>query len=141
MKGFKYFVDTNIFLRPIVRDVPHQAADCLKFLEKISKGELKAFTGSLVLAELTWTLLKFYDYSRSEIAEILKGLAAAENLKIIDRYNANEAIQSYSAYNIKFIDCLIASHPQIANGQMTIISYDKDFDKLKIKRVEPGQLS
>ena len=140
MRGFKYFLDTNVFLRPIVRDVPSQAADCLKLLEKISKGGLVAFTSSLVLAELNWTLLKFYDYSKSDIVEILSGLAVAKNLKIADRYNPVQASQLYTTYNVKFIDCLIASHPQISSQQMAVVSYDKDFDKLGVKRFEPSDL-
>jgi len=139
MKGPKYFLDTNIFLRPIVRDIPDQATDCLKLLEKISRSQLKAATGSLILAELNWTLLKFYNYSKPEIAEVLSGLAAAKNIKIIDKYNTVQATKLYSTYNVKFIDCLIASYREILDGHMTVVSYDRDFDKLGVTRVEPSK--
>lgn len=140
MKGSKYFLDTNIFLRPIVRDIPHQAAECLKVLEKVSSGDLIVTTASLVLAELNCILLKFYNYSKSDVAEILKSLTAGKNLKIKDLYNPSQAAKLYGEFNVKFIDCLIASHPQIANRQITVISYDKDFDKLGVKRIEPSEL-
>lgn len=140
MSGSKYFLDTNVFLRPIVRDVPSQAADCLKLLEKISKGDLLAVTASLVLAELTWTLLKFYDYSKKEVAEILNGLTTAKYLTIKDHYQPAQAAKLYIDHNVKFVDCLIASQPPISSGQITVISYDKDFDKLGIKRVEPAEI-
>jgi len=46
----------------------------------------------------------------------------------------------YSSKNVKFIDAMIASVDQIVSGSWVVVSYDKDFDKLGVKRAEPGGL-
>ncbi len=43
----------------------------------------------------------------------------------IDKYIYEFSIDLYENYNVKFIDCMIASIAQIQKGEMTIISYDK----------------
>jgi predicted nucleic acid-binding protein len=50
------------------------------------------------------------------------------------------AIEFYKNYNIKFIDALIASNPKIFKKEITIISYDKDFDKINVLRKEPKEI-
>jgi len=49
----------------------------------------------------------------------------------------NLAIEIYEKFPVKFIDALIVSNPKIFKKEITIISYDKDFDKLNVKRKEP----
>ena len=46
----------------------------------------------------------------------------------------------YAGHSVKFIDALITSIPQIAGGDMIAVSYDKDFDKLNVKRKEPKEV-
>ena len=140
MNDSDYFLDTNIFLRAIVKDENRQAHECLQLLEKISRNELVVYTSSIILAELNWTLLGFYHYHKSDVAEILKGLTNVKSIKIKDFYATAKAVELYQKYNVKFIDCLIASHPKIISGQIVVVSYDRDFDRLSVTRVEPSQL-
>ena len=140
MKEFKYFIDTNIFLRPIVKDDFHKVQECEKILKKIKKGEIVASTSSIVLAELMWVCNSFYKIEKQEIVKILKGISNFKNLKIIDNFNPKLAIEIYGKHSIKFIDALIASNPKILDKTMTVISYDKDFDKINIIRKEPKQI-
>ncbi|MDA2922638.1 PIN domain-containing protein [Patescibacteria group bacterium AH-259-L07] len=139
MKGSSYFLDTNIFLRVIFKDDDRKAKECQKLFEKIKIGGLKAFTSHLVLAEIVWAG-KTCNLSKQEIVIILKGILNFKNLKIIDTFDLAPAIENYEAHNIKFIDALIASIASIYKKNTTIVSYDKDFDKLKLKRVEPSDL-
>ena len=97
------------------------------------------FTSSLVLAEIAWTLFRVYHYQKDDAAEILSSVASLSSLKFSDKYSPVTAVGLYKKYNVKFADCLIASHPAIASGRMPIVSYDRDFDRLGIKRFEPPQ--
>lgn len=141
MKEFKYFIDTNIFLRPIVKDDFRKVQECEKILEKVKEGEIIAFTSNIVLAELMWVCNSFYKIKKQEIVKILKGISNFKNLKIIDNFNSKVAIKLYEKHSIKFIDALIASNPDILDKTMAIISYDKDFDKINIIRKEPKQIT
>lgn len=140
MRDSSFFLDTNIFLRIIVKDDPKKVGDCENLIRLISKKEIRAYTSSLVLAELVWTCLGFYKISKAEIIKIIQGIVSIKNLKIEDKTNPFLAIQTYEFHGIKFIDALIASNPAIVKGKAKIVSYDKDFDKLGVGRVEPDQL-
>ncbi|OQX00623.1 hypothetical protein BWK69_01070 [Candidatus Parcubacteria bacterium A4] len=137
MSEHKYFIDTNIFLCPIVKDDFQKVKECEDFFELINCGKIKAVTSSIVLAECIWTGMSFYKISKNEMVEVLRGALKLRGLKIVDNFNCALAVELYAGHSVKFIDALIASIPLIAGGEMIAVSYDKDFDKLKIKRKEP----
>lgn len=139
MKEAKYFLDSNIFLRPLVKDDARQVKECEFLFEAIKQGKIKAFTSSLVLAEISWVCTSFYQLRKPIIVKALKRILEIKNLKIIDKVDPDLAVIIYNHHNIKFIDALISANPLIFKKQATIISYDKDFDKLKILRQEPKQ--
>lgn len=140
VKEFNYFIDSNIFLRPIIKDDPQKVKECGVIFEKIQKGEIRALTSNLVLAEIVWTGLKFYKIKKEELINALKGILDFKNLKIINDFSSRLAIEIYGKFPIKFIDALIASNPQIFRKEIIIVSYDKDFDKIGVKRKEPRNL-
>lgn len=140
MDNSKYFLDSNIFLRPIVKDDSQKVEECEVLFGKIKRGELKVSTSNLVLAEVAWVCKSVYGLKRQAIAEVLSKILAFPNIKIFDNFNPYSAVQFYQQYSIKFIDALIASNPQIQDKEMIVISYDVEFDKLKIARKEPKEV-
>ena len=50
------------------------------------------------------------------------------------------AIELFEMYSVKFIDCLLASSKLVQKGDAVILSYDRDFDKLGVRRVEPKDI-
>lgn len=139
-KKFKYFIDTNIFLRPIAKDDARKVKDCEELFQKIKNSEIIAFTSNIVLAELVWVCGSFYKIKKEEIIEILKAVSNFKNLKIVDNFNQSLAIEIYKDNSVKFIDALIASNSKIFQREIIVISYDKDFDKMNILRKEPKQV-
>ena len=137
MKGYKYFLDTNIFLRIIAKDNQSQLLESESLINKITHNKIKAYTSSLVLAEIVWTCFRGYKLNKEEVNEFLRSILAIKNLRFEEKANVFVASEMFVSRGIKFADCLIASHPQILNGQMIVVSYDKDFDKLGVKRLEP----
>lgn len=140
MSGFRYFLDSNIFLRPIVKDNPEKVRDCERLFEKIERGEIKVFTSNLILAEIIWVGKGFYKIKKEDLVGTVRGILDFKNLKIIDDFDSRKAIEIYEKYPVKFIDALIASNSKIFKKEITIISYDKDSDKLHVKRKEPKEV-
>lgn len=140
MKGNKYFIDTNIFLRLIVKDDEQKRVECEKLITKIIQKKIVGVTSSIVIAEIVWTCLKLYRLNKEDVLEILESIGSIKNLKFRENIRFANALQFFKEYNVKFIDCLLASIPDIAEGRMAMISYDRDFDKIGIKRFEPGDL-
>lgn len=140
MKEYNFFLDSNIFLRPIVKDDEIKLNECKDLFSEVSKNKLIAITSSFVLAEIVWICQKFYGLDKGTVAGALKRILNYKGIKILDDSDSALAVDIYERYNIKFIDALIASHPKIQSKEMIIVSYDKDFDKLGIIRKEPGEI-
>ena len=136
----QYFIDTNIFLRVLVKEDETVFNDCYRFLEKIKANEIEAVTTSLILAEIVWTLSSYYEFSQKKVAQSVRGVINLKGLRIIDKYNHFSALRLFEDKQVKYIDTLIASIEDIQMGRWTVVSYDKDFDKLGIKRVEPSKI-
>jgi predicted nucleic-acid-binding protein len=135
-----YFIDTNIFLRVLVQENKTSFEDCFKILEMIKYGEIKAFTNSLVLAEINWVLSGLYKFSKEKTVEAIRSILNLKNLKIIDKSEPQEGINLYEKNKVKFIDALIAANDLILKKEAKIISYDKDFDKMGVVRIEPRKI-
>ena len=136
----KYFLDSNIFLRIFTQDNKEMFTDCLVLLEKINLGQIRAYTSNFVLAEIVWTLSSGYKFSKTKIHEAVTSIINVSSLKIDDDCDSSHALEFYVSKSVKYIDALIASNPEIQAKKMTIVSYDKDFDKLGVKRLEPQDL-
>lgn len=109
-------------------------------LEQIKENKIKAITGSIVLAEIVWTLASFYGFSKERVTRALRGIINLRGLKIVDDYQSFLSIELYEKYNIKYIDAVIASYKIIQEKKCCIVSYDRDFDKLPLLKKEPGDL-
>lgn len=135
-----YFIDTNIFLRVLVKEDNKTFNDCFQFLNLVRDGKINAFTSGTVIAEINWTLLSFYKFTKEETLTALKGVLNLKSLKFNNEADLYLAAELYENFNIKFIDALIASNHLIYNKKAVVVSYDKDFDKLKLLRKEPNAI-
>ena len=134
----EYFLDSNIFLRFLVPDDnnPKFFSDCKKLFNYIETRKITVSTASYIYAEIVWVLKSFYHFKKHKIIEALR-VFEASSISIDNRVDQKFVLDLFEKYNVKFIDCLIASHKDIQKGAMAIVSYDKDFDVLGIKRFEP----
>jgi len=134
-KNKPVFVDTNIFLRAIVKEDEQTFNECLSFLKIISNGKIKAITSTLVFLEINFVLLSFYKFPKEKVQQALESILDLPHLKIVDVFDMREAIETYKKTKVKFVDCLLAS--LLKKKDLKIVSYDLDFDKLKVKRLTP----
>lgn len=135
-----YFVDSNIFLRIIVREDKKSFSDCSAFLKDVETGKIRVFTSNIILAEVVWVLNSFYGLDKKRIVKALNGINAIKSLKLVDDFDFDCALNFYSKFGVKYIDSLIASIPGIFSKKWTVVSYDKDFDRLSVLRKEPGEV-
>lgn len=136
----RYFLDTNIFLRVLIRDQEREFQECFTLLSEIKEGKITAFTSTLVLAEINWTLLRTYKFPKEKAVVGTDAVLSLRNLKIVDDFHARLGLLLYKEHSVKFIDALLASHKLIQEKKAVIVSYDKDFDKLGVLRKEPGEI-
>lgn len=135
-----YLVDSNIFLRSFVRDNESAWKDCIGVLHLIADGNISAYIPTIIAVEVFFVLTSFYKFDRRRVVEAMKSIASLQNFRFFDDLNVSEALGLYESKRIKFTDCLLASSSRVQTGKATILSYDRDFDKLGVRRVEPKQL-
>ena len=85
-------------------------------------------------------LKSFYGLQRQSLVKALMGIAAMKNLEIVDDLSYALAVKLFADHNVKFVDCLLASSRCIQERNAAILSFDRDFDKLGVRRVEPRDL-
>ncbi|MBI5620340.1 PIN domain-containing protein [Candidatus Gottesmanbacteria bacterium] len=135
-----YLIDSNIFLRVIVRDEERTWQDCMDILSAVEQHHIEAYIPMVVAAEIQYVLKSFYGLEKSAIVQAFTGIIATRHLRTIDDLSLSLAVKLFKDYNVKFVDCLLASSKRVQAGKAAILSYDRDFDKLGIRRVEPRDL-
>lgn len=136
----EYFIDTNIFVRILEFEDQEIFDECSKLLSLVKNSKIGACTSTTVLAEMVWVLSSVYKESKTIISKSINGILKLNNLEIRDEFDISKTMDFYSDHTVKFIDALIASNPKIQSKKMAVISYDKDFDKLGVKRLEPSDI-
>ncbi|PIZ64600.1 hypothetical protein CO051_05610 [Candidatus Roizmanbacteria bacterium CG_4_9_14_0_2_um_filter_39_13] len=130
------YVDTNVFLRFLTKDIPIQADLAEKYLRRAQRGELCMSILQVTIVEILFHLERFYDSPRSEAAEKLVLLIEPEWIHIDDKKIVMEALYEYKRNTIDFVDILTWAMAKAQNVE--ILSFDKDFDKLTPKlRIKP----
>lgn len=137
----EYFVDTNIFLRFLVKDHEDMYRECYQIIKMIKNEDLQVKISTLILSEIVWVMVKTYGFKKQEVIERVESILNMKNCSFTEDFNRGIALQMYKRNNIKFIDAMIASHSKILDKEMRIISYDQDFDQLDVERVEPSELT
>ncbi len=135
-----YLIDSNIFLRVIVRDEEHTWQDCVDILSKIEHHTVAAYIPTIFVAEVQYVLKSFYGFEKSAIVKALAGIVATRNLEVVDDLSFPLAMKLFEDHNVKFVDSLIASSQRVQDKKASVLSYDRDFDKLDVRRVEPRDL-
>jgi len=132
----KYFLDTSFYLRFILKDEPRLARRARKYFLAAQKGEIELIMVPEILAEINYVLQKVYLLSKEEIIRHLSALGKAPYIKMTDRSQIIEAIRLYKESGIGFIDCLLFIRAKYQRAE--VLSFDKDFEKLKKAANEQG---
>ena len=125
------FVDTNIFLRFLTEDIPAQADRCAVLVQRLRDGEEVVSMSPLAVAEIIWTLERFYKLSKAQVAAKVSPLLKLKGLRFL------RALVLFAEKNISFTDAYIAVQME-RSGVEELYSYDRDFDRVeRVKRIEP----
>ncbi|MFZ5996243.1 MAG: PIN domain-containing protein [Nitrospirota bacterium] len=98
------FIDTNVFMRFFVRDVESFYQKARGLFERAEKGEVRLETSDLVIAEIVWVLESYYDFSKTEIKEVVDTILETKNIKVANHARVKEAVSLYVSGKMDFID-------------------------------------
>ncbi len=131
METKPFFVDTNVFLRYLTNDVPAQADAVESLFRRAADGKVSIVTTGLVIAEIVWTLERYYGLDKRDIQTMVLGILNTKGLEVIDSGLILQAIIPYADKNVDFIDAYNAAW-MIKNGVDTIYTFDqKHFNRFE----------
>ncbi|MCL2492091.1 MAG: PIN domain-containing protein [Coriobacteriia bacterium] len=118
-------LDTNVILRLMLRDIPDQFEAAKKLVHSPGK---RFFVSDAALIELVYVLDRHYEFSRSQIVELLSGFMM---LKEIDcnREVMQVTLRYFSAHkSLSFTDCYLVAIAKTMNAP-PLWTFDKELSK------------
>lgn len=125
------FVDTNYFLRFLIRDIEEQYQEVRALFEKGISKETKLFTSLVVFFEIYWVLSSFYQKNKQELVIKLAEILEMKFVKIKEREILERAIKLFSQNNLSLEDAY-----NLVYSQKSKASKFATFDKRLIKVFE-----
>ena len=136
----RYVLDTNILLDFFIDRDNNRHRDCDSLIAKVKAGEIKVAILAVVMAETVWVMGSFYKIDRKDVAKTLEPLMQMKGVEVVEKYQWKRVFGDYSKTKVKFVDSMIANIKQVREGKWKVVSYNKEFDKLGVNRVEPGDI-
>ncbi len=124
------FVDTNYFLRFILKDVDKQYLEAKDLFKDATSGKIELFTSLIVFFEIYWVLDSFYEKKKKEMVKILKSLLALSFVRLDERNILEKALQTFSGENLSLEDCYNLAYAKACHA-----SDFKAFDKKLLKKL------
>ncbi|HWS23533.1 MAG TPA: PIN domain-containing protein [Anaerolineales bacterium] len=122
----KVFLDSNIWLRPLVEESP-ASTSVIDLFHLIEAGKIKPYTSTIVLIEVAFVLHSVYKISHQDIKKDLFSILETKNLTLIELTNFPQALELHARAGVKLTDCLITTQ---LPSQTTFISFDQEFKKI-----------
>ena len=131
------FLDTNIFLRHLLGDVPEQSRRATAYFRSIEQGVARARISDIVVFEVVFTLERGYRRSKVEIQSALLPLLELPGIVLPGKRKFRYVFRVYIDQNISFADAYHAvMMRKLALSE--VVSFDRDFDRIEtVQRVEP----
>ncbi len=130
-------IDANVLLRFLTNEPVDHAERAAKLLGAVMAGEFDAYLEEVILAEVVWTLNRFYRMPRADIAAALLNLLADDHILAADKDALRLALIFFAERNVSFVDAYLAAKALQA-GDPVVYSFDRDFDRIPgVRRVEP----
>ncbi len=129
----KPYIDTNIFLRFLVRDddSPGLNEKAKDIIAAIKNGTITVQTNLLIVAEVIYVLDSFYEMEKEDIEFMVGRLLAMDHLEIDDKKYLLAALRMSTEKNIDFTDAYTAVVMQADD-----ISQIYTFDKKHFSRID-----
>lgn len=98
------FVDTNYFLRLLLKDVAKQHQEAKKLFQKGALGEIKLFTSTIVFFEIYWVLSSFYKQKKAKIIETLTDILKMSFIFLEKKELLQKALKIFAKTNLTLED-------------------------------------
>ena len=123
-------VDTNILVRYLTQDDPHQSSRAGEIIELGLTPEEPGFVSLVTMVELNWVLRSFYEFTDEQIAAAIERLLQIETLVFQNEDQVFIAMMTFKAGTASFSDALIGALGRWAGCSATV-TFDRKAARLK----------
>lgn len=120
-------VDTNIFLRSLLNDVPSQAKRANKIISDAKNGRIKLVTSQIILFEVIFSLSKFYKFSKEQVVKAIEHIIGSEYFNLESRLDFISALEIFRNNNLDFTDCFLVARSM--HGNLGLATFDEKLKK------------
>mgnify|MGYP001561349653 FL=1 len=125
----KYFLDTNVILRFLLKDNEKYFNQARNYFEKAKKKEIELSLIPEVLFEIDYVLRGVYSLTKNETVNILLKLVKTPYLKISPRGLLITTIDAYQNTNVDLFDIYLYHYS--LSKEAEVLSFDNDFEKIR----------
>jgi len=136
-KKQRIFLDTSVIIRFFTADDVKKFEDCKTLFEQIEEGVYVPYIANTVIMESVFVLTKLYAFPKDRVVKTIQSLLSMRNMTVVEKTDSTKALKLFSAHNVSFGDCMIAS--QVPAG-VRLVTYDTDFSHLGLVFVTPAKL-
>jgi predicted nucleic-acid-binding protein len=122
-------LDTNVVVRYLVQDEPHQSAAATRLVERGLNDERPGFITAVTLCEIVWVLAECYAADRERIESVIEGLLTARQLVVEHAEAVWSALADWRGSSADFSDALIGRLVMARGGDKTV-TFDRAAAKL-----------
>lgn len=123
-----FFVDSNIFLRFVLKDHPDFWNRAKNYFLQAKLRKIKLIFLTEIIIEIEYFLRKLYQLPKKVIYQHLCFLIKIPYLEIRNKAILEKALQTYLHQEIDLVDLVLFYTAQ--QEQAKVLSFDKDFEKL-----------
>jgi len=122
------FVDTNYFLRFLLKEKNQQQQKTIELFKKASFGKVKLFTSTIVIFEIYWVLFSFYKKNKKEIKSVLLDIFKMDFIQIAEKGILETAIRRIEEFNYDLEDAYNFVYAT-KNKAEEFLTFDKTLSK------------
>lgn len=122
-------LDTNILLRHLTQDDPHQSAIATKLIESELTETDPGYISVVVMAETVWVLGSAYRFADNQIATAVEQILGTTSLMIENEQEVFDALVALKNGTGSFADALIAALARRAGCTHTL-TFDRKASRL-----------
>lgn len=134
----KFLLDSNIWIRYLVRDNEASFQSCSALFTSMEKGNIRPYISTIILLEIYWVLTSYYKIKKKEAQKDIEKICATRGLVIVEKTDFRRAFALHKKTGVKLADCLIAT--QVGKG-IALCTYDREFAKIpSVRSMTPAQV-
>lgn len=129
-------LDTNVVIRFLTSDESPKYKKLYSFFQSLEKGDMHVELKLIVFFQIIFVLKSYYKVPTDKIADGLLVLLEYKGVSIKEKRIVRRTLELFRNKNLEIVDCYLISCLE-GDRQNLLYSYDHDFDKFAIKRIEP----